>query len=290
MPDPKKILATIERATVEFRQTTGRAGSIVRLGADARDVLVVGDLHGHIHVFAEILRVAELANHPGRHLIVQEPTHDPRIDPDEGEVDRSHRLIDLVCALKCQYPDRVHWVLGNHELSELTGRSISKKGFALNNLFRLGVEADYGEHAAAIIDAYNGLFAALPIAVRTANRVHIGHTIPDSQALDDLDPAVMDLDEWPADSMKRGGSIYALTWGRDDSPEAADRFAALVDADLFISGHQPCDSGYRQANHRTLILDGTDPYPTYCLFPASTPIDIEHLLAGVRPVPMPRSE
>ena len=68
--------------------------------------------------------------------------------------------------------------------------------------------------------------------------------------------------------MKRGGTIYALTWGRDTTPETADRFAAMVDADWFITGHQPCDEGFRQANHRQIIIDGTNPYPAYCLFPA----------------------
>ena len=205
MPDPRKILATVQQATERLRDTPGRAGSVVRLDESAEDVLVIGDLHGHIHVFAELIRVANLAGHPRRHLIVQEPTHDSRIDPDEGEVDRSHRLIDLICALKCQYPDRVHWVLGNHELSELTARSISKNGFALNVLFRRGVEADYGETAPAILTAYRDLFAALPLAVKTPNRVYIGHTIPDARALDDLDVGILDLDDWPPDSVRRGG-------------------------------------------------------------------------------------
>ncbi len=43
--------------------------------------------------------------------------------------------------------------------------------------------------------------------------------------------------------MKRRGTIYALTWGRDTAPETADRFAAMVDADFFVTGHQPCDAG-----------------------------------------------
>ena len=81
--------------------------------------------------------------------------------------------------------------------------------------------------------------------------------------------------------MKRRGTIYALTWGRDTSPETADRFAAMVDADFFITGHQPCDEGFRQANHRQIIIDGTDPYPSYCLFPADQPVTIESLLKCV---------
>src|SRR6266581_2676323 len=108
MLDPQKILSTIQRATTLFRATPGRSGSVVRLDA-ANEVLVVGDLHGHIHTFAQVLKEASLIKNPGRHLVLQELVHDPRIDPDEGG-DLSHRLVDVVCALKCEYPDRVHLI------------------------------------------------------------------------------------------------------------------------------------------------------------------------------------
>ena len=81
--------------------------------------------------------------------------------------------------------------------------------------------------------------------------------------------------------MKRRGTIYALTWGRDTSAETADRFAAMVDADFFVTGHQPCDEGFRQANHRQIIIDGTPPFPSYCLFRADAPVSIESLFKCV---------
>ena len=87
------------------------------------------------------------------------------------------------------------------------------------------------------------------------------HTIPDRDYLDTLDLALLAADTWPPEAMKRGGTIYALTWGRNTEPETIDRFAAMVDADWFITGHQPCDDGFRQANHRQIIIDGTDPDP-----------------------------
>lgn len=288
MADPRQILATIERATALFRQTPSRVGAEVRLDESVRDVIVLGDLHGHLHVLASLLKIANLDEHPRRHLVLQEPTHDSRIDPDEGEIDRSHRTIDLICALKCKYPGRLHLILGNHELSEFTGRSISKKGFALNKLFRQGVEGTYGEHAEAFVTAYHDLFRALPLAVRTPNRVFLCHTVPSAADLETIDLGVLHQEgDWPPESLKRGGSVYALTWGRDTDPETSERFATLVDADLLICGHHPCDEGFQNPNPRLLILDGTDPYPTYCHFPANEPLDMLALLNGVRTVPMP---
>jgi hypothetical protein len=278
MADPNKLLATIRKAAVLFRATPGRTGSVVC--PDADEVFVVGDLHGHVHSFAAALKASDLAGHPGRHLVLQELVHDTRVDPDCG-IDRSHRLVGLACALKCQYPDRVHVLLGNHELSELTGRSIGKNGAYLNALFRQGIEADFGERADDFSNAYHELFAALPIGVRAPNRVLLLHTLPDADRIDGLDLDLLRTGVWTEESMRRGGTIYALTWGRDTAPEAADRFAARVDADLFITGHHPCDGTHRIANHRHLILDATDPDPGYCLFDARRPTTIEGLAAGV---------
>jgi hypothetical protein len=276
MPDPQKILATIKKATELMRSTPGRIGSVIALG-EAEDVMVVGDLHGNLPAFRQALVIAALDRHPRRHLVLQELVHEiSKYDPDHP--DRSHRLVDLVAALKCQYPDRVHLILGNHELSELTGRIIGKDGHTLNLRFRQGIDRTYGPRTQEIYQSYLGLFAALPLAVRTPNRVFVCHTLPDSRYLDTLDLDLLKADSWPEESKKRGGTIYALTWGRDTSSETADRFATMVDADWFITGHQPCDDGFRQANHRQIIIDGTNPYPAYCLFSAQSPVTIDSLL------------
>jgi hypothetical protein len=287
MPDPEKVLAMLRRATELTRSTPGAVGHAVTLrSGEVDDVMVVGDLHGHVDVFAAALKLADLAKHPRRHLVVQELAHDTRIDPDEGEVDRSHRLIDVVAALKCQHPARVHYLMGNHELSELTGRSISKKGFALNALFRAGVEADYPGQGEAFAGAYGGLFAALPLMIRLPNRVMICHTVPDGRDLDAFDLAVLEQAELPAGAMARGGTVYALTWGRDTSEETAERFAAITDADLFVCGHQPCDEGFRQGSARQVIVDGTYPIPACVLVDARGPQTVGSLLGACHRIPM----
>jgi hypothetical protein len=280
MPDPRKVLATVSKATELMRRTPGRAGSVVSLD-DAEEVMVVGDLHGNLPAFKWVLGEAGLDRHPGRHLVLQELVHEINKNQ-EDRPDLSHRLVDLVSALKCQYPDRVHLILGNHELSELTGRIIGKDGLALNVRYREGVKLSYGDACDEIYQAYLALFSALPLAVRTPNRVFLCHTIPDSRYLDGFDVAVLAADEWPEESKKRGGAVYAITWGRDTAPETIDRFAEMVDADLFVTGHQPCESGFRQANHRQLIVDGTNPYPAFCRFPAREPVTIESLLGSVK--------
>ncbi len=281
MPDPQKMLSILNKATMLFRATPGRRGGLVTLDDSVEDVMVVGDLHGNIPAFRQVLLSAALANHPKRHLVLQELIHGHRHYPDD-QGDKSHQLVDIVCALKCQFPDRVHLILGNHELSELTGRPIAKAGVALNALFRTGITTAYGSSADAIYEAYQKLFASLPLAVRTPNRVFLCHTIPDPIDLEDFDTSIFAAESWSHQAMARHGAVYAITWGRNTQPENIDRFAQLVDADWFITGHQPCEEGFRQANHRQVIIDGTEPYPAYCLFPAQGDTSVESLLGCVR--------
>ena len=82
-----------------------------------------------------------------------------------------------------------------------------------------GITTAYGDASLEIFDAYKALFAALPLAVRTQNRVYICHTVPDAQDLDSLDLDILKADTWPEAAMRRRGTVYALTWGRDTSPE-----------------------------------------------------------------------
>lgn len=281
MPDPTKLLATIRKANKLTQSTPSRVGNVVEL-TNATDVIVAGDLHGDLRAFKGVLDRAELARNPGRHLVLQELVHDIHADPEQGRPDLSHRLVDVVCALKCQYPDRVHVILGNHELSELTQRPIAKKGLPLNEGFFAGLTQTYGDAAPEIYAAYLDNFAALPIAVRTPNRVLAIHTLPEARDLEDFDVSALKSKGWTDEQSRRGGPIYAMTWGRDNSPETADRFAELVDVDWFICGHQPCDQGFFPANHRLLIIDGTSPHPATCLFPADRPVTFDDLVRGVR--------
>ncbi len=124
MPDPQRIVATVRKAAELMRATPGRRGSVITL-EDADEVMVVGDLHGNLPAFREALAIAGLERNPRRHLVLQELVHETNKYDDERP-DRSHRLVDLVSALKCQYPQRVHLILGNHELSDSPAASSAR--------------------------------------------------------------------------------------------------------------------------------------------------------------------
>jgi hypothetical protein len=279
MPDPQRLLRTLRQAADAFRTTPGRRGRFVQLtGAD--EVLVAGDLHGDLENFKRLLRLADLGRHPRRHFVLQELLHGPYRYPGGG--DQSHRLLDVVAALKCQYPDRVHVLMGNHELSQWTNRAIMKGDEDLLQLFRQGVETAYDEQAAAVYAAYEELFAVMPFALRTPNRVFLSHSVPSRQRLDAWELAMLCQDEHGPDAHKLGGCLHAVVWGRDVSAETVQRYLQKVDADLLISGHIPCSTGYHVPNPYQLILDCKDEQACCCLFPADRALTQADLLAGVR--------
>jgi Calcineurin-like phosphoesterase len=275
MPDPTRLLKTLSQAAADFRATFGRQGRVVKLPS-AADVLVVGDLHGHLANFQSALKLANLADHPRRHLVLQEVIHGPNRYPDGG--DKSHQLLDLVAALKCQHPERVHFLPGNHELAQATGRSVAKDDTDYNGIFVAGIQSAYGDHADAVYAAYLNLIAAAPLIVRTTNRVFVSHSLPSALKLPRFRYDDLLRDTEPVD-LKSTGSAYAISWGRDTRPDHVAAFLALVDADLLVTGHIPCENGVWAPNDRQIVLDAMQSPGGYCLFPVDRPLTHAELLA-----------
>jgi hypothetical protein len=278
MPDPDRILSTLRRAIQSFRDTPGRRGRVVSLDG-AAEVFVSGDLHGNLENFRQLLTRADLGRNPGRHFVLQEVIHGPYHYPAGG--DKSHQLLDLMAALKCQFPRQVHFLLGNHELAQHTQRRISKGDFDLNESFRAGVGTAYGSRAPEVYAVYQELLGVVPVALRTPNRILLSHSLPPASRLDDFDPAALEREVSTDADLVPGGSVHSLVWGRDTRPETVAAFLAKMDADLLISGHVPCDNGFDVPNDRQLILDSLGAPACYCLFPTDRPLTHAELIHHV---------
>ncbi|HEY7308975.1 MAG TPA: metallophosphoesterase [Gemmataceae bacterium] len=278
MPDPERILSTLRRAMQCFRETPGRRGRVVALEG-VTEVLVGGDLHGNVENFRRLMTKADLARNPQRHFVLQEVVHGPYHYPAGG--DKSHQLLDLMAALKCQFPRQVHFLLGNHELAQYTRRRVSKGDLDLNEVFREGVGTAYGSRAPEVYAVYEELLALVPLALRTPNRVLLSHSLPPASRLEDFDPAVLERDVSTEADVVPGGAVHSLVWGRDTRAETAAAFLARMDADLLISGHVPCDNGFDVPNDRQLILDSLGAPACYCLFPTDRPLTHAELVHHV---------
>jgi hypothetical protein len=275
MPDPIKLRTTLRRATEAFFTTPGRVGRVVTL-FDAADVLVIGDLHGHLGNFQAALKLADLSRYPRRHLVLQELIHGQHRYPTGGE--KSHQLLDLTAALKAQFPKRVHFIPGNHELAQATGRSVAKDDVDYNAVFLEGIQTAYGETADAVYRDYLELIAAAPLVVRTPNRVFLSHSLPSALKLPRFRYEDLLRESEPAD-LESSGAAYALSWGRDTRAEHVVEFLKLVDADLLVTGHIPCEGGVWAPNDRQVVLDAMQSPGGYCLFPADRTLTHAELVA-----------
>lgn len=280
MPAPERMLTFLRQAISLVRATPGSRGHLVDL-PPCSDVLVAGDLHGHVANFQVMLRAADLARNPGRHFVLQEVIHGNFRYPSGG--DKSHQLIDLFAALKCQFPRQVHYLPGNHELGQWTGRKVLKADEDLNVLFEEGVRTAYGpKFGSEIYQTYLDLFKALPAAIRTPNRVLLCHSLPPTRAIHLFDPARLELNQYDPADIEPGGSVHSMLWGRETTRQNAEAFLQKLDADLLVSGHIACDNGFATPNDRQVILDSAESPAGYILFPADRPLTHAELVGCIR--------
>ena len=138
----EEIIAMFARATEANLHTPTREGNVMVITEESADeVMITGDLHGHRRNFNLIKKIAALDKHPKRHLVLQEVCHGgPLYIQNSGCM--SHTVLEDVAILKNKFPDRVHFILGNHELAELTDFPIQKNKQLLNHAFQAGIAAD----------------------------------------------------------------------------------------------------------------------------------------------------
>lgn len=282
MPSPDRILTLVQQATALTRATPGRVGHVLHPDArDCTEALVVGDLHGRVAHFQVVIKTADLAANPTRHVVFQEVIHGKFRYPKGG--DKSHQVVDLFSALKCQFPRQVHYIPGNHELAQWTDRPVLKGNENVNAIFEEGVTEAYGrEWGPKIYAAYLDLFQALPAIIRFPNRVVVSHTLPSLKALPTFDLARLEADRYEPEDVLPGGALHSLLWGRDTARETVKAYLERLDGDLLVSGHIACEQGYKTPHDCQLILDCAENPGGFVLFPTRRRMTIPDMLQCVR--------
>ncbi len=276
----ERTIAVFAQAAEANRNTPGREGNVVVLSAEmADDVMITGDLHGHRRNFNLIKKIAKLDRRPRRHLILQEVCHGGPTYPQNGGC-MSHTLLEDVAKLKNEYPERVHFLLGNHELSELTDYPIQKNKQMLNMLFRLGLQQMYGPAADKVREAFFPFLRSCPLAARLPGGVFVSHSIPEYVDTSPFDKTIFSRQIEDGEFYERSG-IFQLVWGRDYRQENAEAFARLVDAKVLINGHEPCPEGFDAPNDIQLIIDCCSEKASYVILPTDRLLGHEEIVQRV---------
>ncbi|MDZ7618860.1 MAG: metallophosphoesterase [Patescibacteria group bacterium] len=277
----ERIIGYFERAAEANLAAPGRAGNMVELTPELADeVVITGDLHGHRRNFNLIKRTAALEANPRRHLILQEVCHGGPTYPENGGC-MSHTVLEDVARLKTEYPDRVHFILGNHELAELADYPIQKNRQMLNLLFRLGLQQMYGPATDRVRDAMLPFLRSCPLAVRVPRGVFVSHSIPERCDERPFETSLFTRELEDVDFVERTG-IFDLVWGRDYREENAQAFANQVGARILINGHEPCPQGFNAPNSIQVIVDCCNAAASYLLLPTDRELTHAEILARVQ--------
>jgi len=250
----ENIIAAYGEAAEANLRAPGREGNVVVLTPElAGEVMITGDLHGNRSNFEAIRRLADLRSNPRRHVILQEVCHGGPTYASNGGC-MSHTMLEDAALLTTEYPGRVHFILGNHELAELTDYPIQKNRQMLNLLFRLGLQEVYGSAADRVREAYFPFLRSCPLGISLPGGVFVTHSIPESVDSLPFDGSIFTRPLEPWDFHQRDG-VFDLVWGRDYRRENAAAFAQLVGAKVLINGHEPCPEGFNTPNDIQIIID-----------------------------------
>jgi hypothetical protein len=251
MPSLEEVTETFDAAAEENRLSVLRHEQTVILPA-AGEVWMTGDIHDHRTNFAKLLRAADLANNPDRHLILHELIHGDHYD--HNGADDSWQTLFKAAELKCSFPRQVHFLLANHDLAQIQGEGIMKAGLSVCEAFTAGVKRDFDAGGDAVSFSISEFLLSLPLAVRCPHGLFFCHSLPTDSQVVGFDFTVFDRALTGRDYLRKTGPVYQLIWGRNMTPATAARFAEHVDAKILITGHQPQESGYFVNGDHHLIL------------------------------------
>jgi Icc-related predicted phosphoesterase len=278
---PFEAIDSLMEAARANRQDPFRKGSLLDL-EDHGQLVMTGDLHGNLKNFQKLRAYANLERTQARHIILHELLHLPTLLP--GQADPSYWLLVRAAQFKLEFPEQVHFLLGNHEVAQLTKRDIVKDGLYSVASFQQTVLNQYGEDRGQdVLLAVNEFIESLPLAARTPNRIFLSHSLPDANQMVLFDPKVIGRN-WKLQEAMPGGSVYLLTWGRQRSSEQLDRLAEMYDCDIFIHGHIQQEMGYEVVQDRVIILASEHSHGVFLPFDLHKPYTVESLVAKIRKI------
>ena len=276
--DADQAIATFREAARLNLEDPLRKGAVIHFPGYGQ-VVMTGDLHGHRKNLAKLEKYAMLDRVPARHVILHEIVH---ADIHPSEIDHSHEALLEAARYKCEFPEQVHFLQSNHELAQLTDYPIAKNGRAVLEDFNAGVATTYGANrASGVLAAISEFIASFALAARTANRVWMSHSLPNFYDMDEFSADIFDRSPTIED-LHENKSIFHLVWGRRYTAEQLDVLGRLLDADIFITGHQPQEMGYAVMLDRLIILASDHNHGSFLPFDLSKKQTAQDLIRNIR--------
>jgi hypothetical protein len=234
MPTPAE---TFQQAAALVSNDPKRKGNLLQMGAPTQ-VVISGDIHGYQPNMTALLN--RLDQQPDMVLILQEIIHGP-VDPATG-IDGSPRLLLQAAEAKLKHPERLFFLLGNHDIAQVTRKEITKNGRGVCADYMSALTAIYADQAPDVYMASMTFLRSLPLAARFDNGVFAAHSMPSPHRVAMGSSEILDRPSTIAD-MERGQPTYEWTWGRDQSEAQFAELAQERDVNYFVLGHRHIGDG-----------------------------------------------
>lgn len=231
-------------------------------GRGAATLIATGDLHDNPLHLARLVRAAGMDGPPRSapdpsHLLLHELIHSDRL---VNGMDFSYRVLVRIAALKAAYPQRVHAILGNHEIAQATGGVVVKHGVKCVEAFDEALDAAFGDDAGRVRSAVRGFVMAMPLAVRCrceglTGDVLCAHSLPAPELMDRFDPGVLDRALTEEDFQPRRGAAHLMSWGRSHTEAQLNDLAARWGVRLFVLGHEEAAGGSLVVAPNAVVLN-----------------------------------
>lgn len=277
---PQTIIDLLNKGIEILNTDKFRRGNVVHLPAEG-NLIITGDIHGHLRNFERIVAFADLSNNPDRHIILQEIIHGGPEDSQGGCL--SYKLLFDVIRYKLNFPDQVHMIMGNHDTAFINNSEVMKDGKEMNRAMRQAIEREFKQASDDVALAIRQFLFSQPLAVRCNNRIWMSHSLPSDRSLDKFEPKILER-RLKINDVVRPGSAYLLTWGRKHSQATLDKLAGMFDVDLFILGHQPQEQGWNQAGDNLIIIASNHNHGCLLSIDLAKSYNIEQLIDSIVPL------
>jgi hypothetical protein len=212
---------------------------------------VSGDLHDNPIHLETIVKLANLDD-PSNHLVVQELIH----SGDETEApDLSYQTLVRVAELVVEHPNQVHPILANHELSQATGKAITKGSGDLVSKFNSGVFGVFENETGKVLKAINTFIFSMPLVARSETGLMCTHSLPDENNMDLFDGNILNRELTTKDIEGKFGSASQMVWGRQHSEDQIKELAQSWGVKLFCVGHAFVADGIEVAFENMLCIN-----------------------------------
>lgn len=277
------------------RKAPCREGSIDRIHAPGQ-FIATGDLHDNPLHMNRLVQAAKIGadapdGGPGPHLTLHEIIHPPRL---VNGMDFSFRALARVAALKAAFPERIHVLLGNHELAQVLGTAIVKDGVRVVDAFNAGLDYAYGGDADMVAEAIRVFVFSMPIALRVeclgpggqpgGKHLLCAHSLPSPGQMGRFDASILSRDLTDRDYEPLKGSAYNMVWGRHHDAEILEDLVERWGINMFILGHERAEDGVRIVPPNAVVLNSDHDRGVYLPLDLSHPPRIEEVPSMVIPL------